>query len=168
MKSVNQVRDSSLGQRPFLSRQHYVKLFEEFTTYVKFRPKVCRPDTVMSNSNVIPWMQSAWLEPLDSGDSLLLQRNPFVSTQTQGIWPQGVQTIGVLHTDTPAYLASLPGVNTNSQQTTPLSKQGFDLLVKMNNLHKVGRLQTKVHTKGTHFVLQTVCTVCWYHQHKQL
>lgn len=103
--------------------------------------------------------------------------NPFVCPQTQGIWPQGLQTTGVLHTDTPAYLSLTPiptadRVNTDLQQTTPPPKQGFELLVRMKrekqhsaadeilNLHKVARLQRKRTQKVllSVMVLQAVST----------
>lgn len=78
----------------------------------------------MSKSDVTPWMQSVWLEPHDSGVLLFLHWNLFVSPQTQGIWPQGLQTIEVLHTTylSLTHIPTTDRVNIDSQQTTPPNK----------------------------------------------
>lgn len=79
-------------------------------------------DALMSKSDVTPWMQSVWLEPHDSGDLLFLQWNLFVSPQTQGFWPQGLQTIEVLRTDTPACPSLTHTPTTDSHHTAPPNK----------------------------------------------
>lgn len=66
-------------------------------------------------------LRSVWAEPRESGDSLFLQRNLFVSLQTQVAWPPGgSRPAGVLHTDTNLHLTS-PHFTTDSVNSSQIS-----------------------------------------------